>query len=452
MPELTYVSRVRWSHHDEGTLYATFEAHKDNDFRPYVVKSTDYGANWTDISADLPEFGPVRVVVEHPRNPNLLFVGTEFGVFVSFNGGGNWLPLGRNLPTVPVHDMVIHPRENDLVLGTHGRGFWMLDDITILEEMTAEVAASRVHLAAPRLARQLSSFNRGRSSLGNTRFAAANPPNGAIISYWVGPGMSAAEEEPPAVQIEILDGTGAVIRRLDPPARSTRPGIHRLVWDLRHGPALLANLDGGLDVGTRGPWVLPGDYRVRLRFGDQEQTRDLGITGDPAVDISAADRAVWHDTLVSLLDMIGVAHAVGTSARQLDGQLTQVREVLESYPETAREVGGQLDQIAGKLQAILDEILGTDTDAGATQPGAPALSAQVRQLYSAVGASTALPTVEQTRLTERSRELLAAQVDAVNGLLEDFAQLRTELDRAGVAWTPGRTIRPVRGRGAGGGR
>ncbi len=455
VPEMTYTSRVRWSHHDEGTLYATFEAHKDNDFRPYVIKSTNHGANWTDISGDLPEFGPVRVLVEHPRNPNLLFVGTEFGVFVSLTGGANWLPLGSNLPTVPVHDMVIHPRENDLVLGTHGRGFWVLDDITILEEMTAQVAASRVHLAGPRRARQLSSFNRGRTSLGHGRFAAANPPDGAIISYWVGPQSMAAAGDAqgarPSVQIEILDGSGAVVRRLDPPAGAARPGIHRLVWDLRYGPALLANLDGSINTGVRGPWVLPGDYRVRLRFGDQEQTRPLRITGDPAVDISAADRVAWHDTLVSLHDMIGVAHAVVTSARQLEGQLSQVRETLESHPDVARAVSARLDDLAGTLQAILDEMLGTETDAGATQPGAPPLSTQVRQLYSAIGASTALPTVEQTRLTGRSRELLDEQVAAINTLLQQaFSQLRTELDRAGVTWTPGRPIAPVR-RGGGGG-
>ncbi|MFC1660747.1 glycosyl hydrolase [Gemmatimonadota bacterium] len=448
VPEMTYVSRVRWSNHDEGTLFATFEAHKDNDFRPYVIKSTDFGASWTDISSDLPKFGPVRVIVEHPRNTQLLFVGTEFSVFVSLTGGTSWLPLGNNLPTVPVHDMVIHPRENDLVLGTHGRGFWVLDDITVLEEMTAEVSSSEVHLADPRTASQLSFFNRGRSSLGHSRFASPNPPDGAIINYWVGLDASATEGEggePPAIEIEILDDGGEVVRRLDPPTGASQPGIHRLVWDMRYAPAMLPNLDGGIDTGPRGPWVLPGDYQVRLRRGDLEQVRVLRIEGDPAVDINATDRAAWHDTLVLLHEMIGVSHAVVTTTRQLQGQLAQVRQTMARRPELAQAVGTRLEDIEVKLQAILDEMQGAETDGGATQPGAPPLASQIRQLYSTVGASTALPTTEQAQLTEGSRELLAAQVDAINQVLSvDVGQLQRQLDQAGIPWTPGRLVAPVR--------
>jgi photosystem II stability/assembly factor-like uncharacterized protein len=459
VPEMTYVSRVRWSHHDEGTLYATFEAHKDNDFRPYVIKSTDYGANWTDISGDLPEFGPVRVIIEHPHNPDLLFAGTELGVFVSFTGGARWLPLGNNLPTVPVHDMVIHPRENDLVLGTHGRGFWILDDITILEELTAEVVASGAHLAGPRPATQMNYFNRGRSSLGHSRYAAPNPPDGSIITYWIGPemvtapgntdtvaeGEAPAVETAPAVEIEILDDQGQAVRRLELPDGPARAGIHRVVWDLRYAPAFLPNLEGGTDRGPRGPFVLPGDYQVRLRLGEHERARRVQIQGDPAVEISTADRTSQHDTLLSLHEMIEVSHAVVTTARQLERQIEQVRATLAIHPEVPEPVRAQLTDIEGKLQAILDEMLGNDTNAGATQPGAPPLDSQVRQLYSAIGGSTALPTAEQMQLTERSYELLAEQVDAIGEVLdEDVAELQRQLDRAGVPWTPGRLVAPPR--------
>jgi photosystem II stability/assembly factor-like uncharacterized protein len=448
VPDMTYVSRVRWSHHEEGTLYATFEGHKDDNFRPHVIRSTDYGATWTDISSDLPEFGPIRVIVEHPDNPDLLFVGTEFSVFVSFNGGASWLSLGNNLPTVPVHDIVIHPRENDLVLGTHGRGFWVLDDITILEEMTAEVASSGVHLAGPRTAKQLSFFNRGRSSLGHSRFASGNPPNGAIITYWVSPDASERRSEEgaaSAMEIEILDRGGEVVRRLDPPSGGTRPGIHRLVWDMRHARSLLPNLEGGVGQGSRAPWVLPGEYQVRLRWGDQEQLRAFQVVGDPRVQISAADRAAWHGTLMSLYEMMSLSHAVVTTTRQLEGQVGQVRQILATRPDVAQALGSRLDEIEGKLDGIMDEMQGSDTGGGATQPGAPPLASQIRQLYSAVGASTALPTAEQAQLTLRSGELLAAQVDAVNEVLdEDFAQLRRALDQAGIPWTPGRLVAPVR--------
>ena len=169
------------------------------------------------------------------------------------------------------------------------------------------------------------------------------------------------------------------------------------------------------------------------------------MRGDPAVEISVADRTRWHDTLLSLHEMIEVSHAVVTTARQLEGQIEQVRTTLAAHPEVPEPLRARLADIENALQAILEEMLGDDTDAGATQPGAPPLNGQVRQLYSAIGASTALPTVEQMQLTRRSYELLAEQVDGINRVLdEDVAELQRQLDRAGVPWTPGRLVAPPR--------
>src|SRR5262249_22511015 len=187
VPERTFVSRVALSRSAERTLYATFDGHQDNSFLPYVLKSVDYGKSWTSIAGDLPKTASVRTIVEYPRNPNVLFVGTETGVFVSIAGGGHWVSLGNNLPTVPVHDIVVHPRENDLVLGTHGRGFWILDDISIFDGLTPEALGSPTYLASIRPALQLHRFDRGRRFLGHRSFTASNPPDGAIITYYVKP-------------------------------------------------------------------------------------------------------------------------------------------------------------------------------------------------------------------------------------------------------------------------
>jgi len=132
VPDESYVSRVVASKISEGTVYATMDNHRNNDFKPYVLRSTDYGAHWTSISGNLPANGSAQVIREHPRNGNLLFVGTEFGAFYSADGGKTWTQLKYNIPTVAVHDIVIHPRENDLVIGTHGRGIYIIDDITPL--------------------------------------------------------------------------------------------------------------------------------------------------------------------------------------------------------------------------------------------------------------------------------------------------------------------------------
>ena len=162
--ERTAVSRILLSRFADDTLYATFDGHRDNDFRPFVCRSTDAGRTWVSISADLPAFGSTYVITEHLRNQSLLFVGTEFGVFATFDGGAGWVSLKNNLPTVAVHDIVVHPRENDLILGTHGRSIWVLDDIAALEELTPSVANASSHLFAVRPATEFHRFNRGRGA------------------------------------------------------------------------------------------------------------------------------------------------------------------------------------------------------------------------------------------------------------------------------------------------
>src|SRR4029079_15327225 len=134
VPDMTYVSRVVASSQNEGTVYATFDGHRSNDFKAYVLKSTDYGKTWTSIASNLP-VSSVQVIREHPRAPSLLFVGNEIGAYYSGNGGGSWAKRQYSLPTVPVHDIRIHPRENDLIIGTHGRGIFIIDDITPLERL-----------------------------------------------------------------------------------------------------------------------------------------------------------------------------------------------------------------------------------------------------------------------------------------------------------------------------
>jgi hypothetical protein len=447
VPEKTFVSRVVWSHHAEGTMYATFEGHKDNNFLPYVYKSTDYGATWRNIAGDLPEFGPVRVVVEHPRNPNLLFVGTEFSAFVSITGGEHWIPMKAALPTVPVHDIVIQSQKNDLVIGTHGRGFFILDDITILEELSGEVLASDFHLASIQPAYQLHKFNRGRGSMGHTRYLAPNPPEGAIITFYVKPAtMEAAAEDSeeskaPKIEVDILDGTGARVRRLDPPQGSKGTGIQRLVWDLRHPPAWQAGEDETARR-LRGPFVLPGIYQVRLKIGGDERVRNVEVKGDPSIDISTEDRLVLHDTLLSLNQMLATSRAVLSTTREVQNRLQDIRQAIEAHGEVPGSIRDSVDEIAGDVDAIFLTMEGEETGTGATLPGAPPLADLVRQLYVAIEAATAIPTTEQRRLTRLSHEKLTEQIAFVNQLTgSKMPALEKQLADSEVPWTPGRPIR-----------
>jgi len=230
LPKNIWCSRVEASHFDEGTCYVAFEGHRSDIFKPYVYKTTDYGKTWTSIAANLPDGQPVYVVREDPRNKNLLFLGTEFAVFFSISGGKNWTNMTLNMPTVAVHDLLIHPRDNDLIAATHGRGIWILDDISALEQASESVLGSDVYLFDnARPATKWLRIQRGGYGRGNLFFLGENPPQGALIHYYL--------KDKPAgpTTIEITDGTGQ--NKTTFTIENAQPGINRLLWDFRFDPA-----------------------------------------------------------------------------------------------------------------------------------------------------------------------------------------------------------------------
>lgn len=438
VPDMMKVSWVTWSANREGTLYAAFDGHKDNVFGPFVVKSDDYGQKWTDITGNLPEFGSSRVIVEHPRNPELLFVGTEVGIFTSFTGGNEWISLQNNLPTVAVHGIVVHPRENDLVIGTHGRGFWILDDIGIFEELTTEVSSSSIHLAQPRPSMQLHDFNRGRRSLGASFFTAPNPPRGAIITYWIG-----ADASQTATVVDILDTDGNRVRRL--PAGRGGSGIRRLVWDLRHDPPADPRSQAGRR-GLRGFFVMPGEWTVRLTVGEQVHERTLVVEPDLLIDRSDADRRLWHDTLASQSSMVGVARAAEVTAREIVDQVTQALRALESHPDAPSSLVERARALADGARQLLVDLRGPEQSGIAQQEKGKAetsvpLASLVERLYSTTESWTGPPTADQARLTRWAYDRLVTVAVNLDRLAqEEMPALRRELDYAGVVWTPGRAL------------
>ena len=264
--------RCRLANRRSDTVFATFDGHRSNDFKPYVLKSTDYGATWTVDHLEPACFGiGVRRFASTRGTRRCCFAGTEFGAFVSIDGGAAWTPLKNNLPTVAVHDLMIHPRENDFVLGTHGRGVWILDDITPLEKLTPAALASDSQLFPVKPAlmfNQADPYGGGSRGVGDQAdrlYAAPNPPFGAVISYYV-------KQDIPRDRIAaltIVDATGAVVRELE---ANKKAGIHRVVWDLRlpapytvprpQGGAAGDDAGGGFFGGPpRGPFVLPGNTK-----------------------------------------------------------------------------------------------------------------------------------------------------------------------------------------------
>ncbi len=452
VPERAQVSRLILSEHSEDTVYVAFTAHEDNDFRPFVLKSTDFGGSWQSAAGDLPENEPVRAFVEHPRNHSLLFAGTEFGVYISIDDGNHWVSLKGNLPTVAIHDMVIQPRENDLILGSHGRGFWILDNLNLLDELTSDTLADDAHLARVRPALQLHYLRKGRDSQGQGFYAAPNPPSGAIIDYYIHSGVMTPTEKDddagdewkaPEVRLDILDNRDQLVRRLEPVQGEKGTGVQRLVWDLRHALAYEPSPEERQSFffgDLKGPFVLPGTYKAQLQVGDALQVQEIMVRSDPLINISSEDRQRLHDTLVTLNHLLATSKAVTKTSKDVGQQMKSVQTLLEkraadkSLSETVQTIKKQIEDVDKEMTGA-----GRSRDPDSVAP--PPIERQILSLYNQIEGSTAAPTDDQHRLARRSQERLAEQIEALNRILnEELPRLYQILDEAGIPWTPGRTI------------
>ena len=285
VPDL-WVSRVEASHFNEGTAYVTIDGHRSANFEPWVFKTSDYGQSWTNISGNIPDGNSVYVIKEDYKNPNLLFVGTEFAIFYTLNGGDSWTKFNKNMPTVAIHDLVIHPRESDVIVGTHGRGIWVMDDITSLQQATPEVLASEAHLFENKVATQWLRIN-PQGTGGSLAFRGENPPrNTAFIGYFLGESASGN------VDFEISDITGENIRRLSIPAE---PGIGKLAWNMRfdltpeqqrlaqqgRGRGGRGGGRGRGRGGFQGTLASPGEYLIKMTVNGTTYTGKIKIRQDP---------------------------------------------------------------------------------------------------------------------------------------------------------------------------
>ena len=274
-----YVSRVEASHFDASTAYISLDGHRSDDLRPYVYVTRDSGRSWQDLSAGLPEYGNVNTIREDPRNPDLLYVGTEFGFYVSRDRGTTWQPFMTGLPTTRIDDVLVHPRDNDLVLATHGRSIYVMDDITALQDLDSEVASGGDHLFEPRDAVRWKQDRRlSRSVTGDKVWQGENAPAGPAIHYYLPNGASGAV----TLTIEDVE-TGEVFRDLDATAER---GLNRVQWNLRGNPPERPQGGGGFGGfgGTQGPWAEPGVYRVALTVGGTTHYTTVRVLEDVWLD------------------------------------------------------------------------------------------------------------------------------------------------------------------------
>jgi photosystem II stability/assembly factor-like uncharacterized protein len=352
VPAGTYVSSVLASRHKPARVYATFDGHYDDDIRPYVLVSDDYGQTWRSIASGLPATS-VHRLREHPRNPHLLFVGHERGIHVSVDGGGSWSSLNLNLPNVPVDDILIHPRDNDLIIGTHGRSIWVLDNISALEALTPDAVKRDAFVVPPARARLLSIYS-PQAWYGAGQFFAPNPDFGAAIEYYL------REPAKADATVRIADTRGAVVRTLTGGAHA---GMNRVSWDLRMEPLVA---DRSREAPSQGPGsvppaplVLPGVYTVTIDAAGRQLKTELKVDGDPRAAFAESDRRERQTLLLRLYELeksltaaraaaaAGIAHfdAVSRNSRLEHPPQERLRQ-------TQAEIGTALTAIANLFRSI----------------------------------------------------------------------------------------------------
>jgi photosystem II stability/assembly factor-like uncharacterized protein len=343
LPATSWFSGIEASRHADGTVYVVVDNHRSNDFANYVFKSTDFGRTFTSIAADLPAERVARTIREDHKNPNVLYLGTEIGLFVSVDGGQHWVELRNNLPTLPFNDLTIQTRDNDLVLASHGRGIWILDQLSALQGLGAAAGAD-AHLFPIEPAEQIRYTNL-KAHAGDLVFRGENPPDGAIVDYW----LSSAQAQ---VALSVHDSSGTLVQSLTP-ARAR--GVNRAVWNLRHADLPVRGGSGDDDEArgggnVAGPYVVPGVYTVRLTVAGKTLEQKVEVRDDPRIDAPPADRKLWSDFQMQVAAAIRQFAPVADKVQKApagDAQMTdlkrQSRELLSRlsglFGATGRWVG-----------------------------------------------------------------------------------------------------------------
>ena len=395
----------------------------------------------------------MRAVREDPKKRGLLYAGTENGVYVSFNDGADWRPLKLNLPTTPVHDLVV--KDNDLVVATHGRAFWILDDVSPLRQFSDDVAKKDVHLYTPGPAYRIQAGQSGGDPHPSKR-TGQNPPAGAVIYFYLKDAPKAGTE----TKLEILDASGKVIRkyssaetkRLDEPAdpddkkpeKEIKPeaGLNRFVWDLRYEeahrvPGYYLWYYGG---GARGPVAAPGQYQVRLTVEGKSQVAPLELKLDPRVNVSQADLAQQFNMLMQIHEELNLVY---DAVNQIQDVRSQVAGLKRRLPENAstKPIASSADDLEKKLVAVRDELVNLTISANEDSLAyPPQIDARLAFLAIDVSSADAAPTeaeqLQFEKLKRQSGELLSRWDDLQRRDLAAFRKLTSESNLSTVVVPP----------------
>jgi photosystem II stability/assembly factor-like uncharacterized protein len=472
VPKMTYVSCLFTSPHDVNTVYASFDARKDSDLKPYLIKSTDQGKTWTSIASNLPKRGTVYSIVEDFVKKDLLFAGTEFGLYFSIDGGKKWVQLKGGIPTTAVRDIVFQEREHDLVLATFGRGFYILDNIAPLREITAQVLKKENHLFAVKDALTFV-VKRSRYGTGSSYYKAKNPKFGAAITYYMKDSIKtlkqkrkaaekksfkagktiiypsfdqlrAEDNEPkPYLLFTIKDDKGNVVRKLRAAASA---GIKRITWDLRYHntePATISKTPfGNKDSGMP---VLPGKYTVTMakivkgEWTQLQGSQTFNVKPLNNATLPAKDPKVLADFLVKLAEMGRVVRGTAKATQDLETKIKHIKAALHRTPSATQDMFKKAEIIHNQLKEIRIALRGdrSISKRNANQP--PSLSGRMGTLMYIFWRTTSTPTetakTQYKIISEEMNPILTKLKKLIN---EDIKQLEMTLEKIKAPWTPGR--------------
>ena len=464
-PKNAHVIAIAPSRHDAATAFAVLDAHRWGDFAPYAYRTDDYGKTWRGLATPNVK-GYALAIVQDPVKKELLFLGTETGLYASLDGGKGWLPLSKTIPTASVMDLAIHAKEGDLVVATHGRAVWVLDDLTPLREMTEAALGKPLHLFTPPPARQYwQAPQDGTGGAGAADFAGTSRPYGALLTFSLNaPGLPAAgEEEPPAarrgrgardgeegadpsrprVSVKVADASGKVVRHFDAPARS---GLNRVAWDLSRDA--FRRFPRAADAGplpewaASGPEVPPGDYTVTLSFKDATASAKLTVVADPRSKNTPADWAKRWDAIERAGALQEKAAEAAIRIRRTRDDVAAVEERLRRRSETLRDPAERrkanetpLAKEAATLKKALTEmeslLWSPPEEAGIVGPGR--VASDLQQAAGSLASSWAPPSpthLERLRQAEERLGTYLAELDAL--FAKEVAPFREKAAREGV--------------------
>ena len=480
---MTYVSDLEASVHEAGTVFAAFDNHKNGDYKPYLLRSDDRGASWKSIAGDLPEKGTVYAVTQDHEKAGLLFAGTEYGVFFTVDGGTKWTQLKGGIPVIAARDLEIQRRENDLVVGSFGRGILILDDYSPLREVdeaalekeAALFPVKRTWMFIPSAPLGVP----GKSFQGDGFFSAPNPPFGAVFTYYLKDDLETRaqrredrekkageedseapypdwdelraedREEEPEIVLTVRDDRGSVVRRIAGP---TKAGFHRVSWDLRFPPSNPTRLDpprvGPFSDPPRGPMVVPGRYTVSLaKRVDGEWTE---LAGPQAIEtvplglatLEAEDKAdlleFQQETARLQRAVLGAVRA----GREAGTRIDHLKKAVSDTPNVDPGMRKRLSDIESRLTDLQESLSGETTRRSRNEPVSPSIVGRVQRIVGGQWTSSSAPTGTNREAYRIAAEEFGPVLADLQQLIQrDLTGVEDDLESAGGPWTPGRVPR-----------